>query len=265
MFLNGDSVYIKREDSNEWKGPCTVIGQDGQQVLVKFGGFLHRVHTCRIRIAKPRVAEDVEIQPSTFNQPSADTSVVPNIPTQHIPDSSDSDDDRVAPDPPPHVNLPPPTPSLPSSLVQATFTPPLQSVAVQPPLQPTVQPSLTSPHAALPFRNEQLENFSSNIPAASNLRVNDIVEIRTTDNANPHIVKVMSLSGKRKGKYKNSWNVTTVEGTVKEVDFDRNVTSWKLVDIDSSNHDEYFCDELFLASRQEETKNGQGQRTSIMG
>ena len=27
-FLNGDTVYIKRADSDEWKGPGTVIGQD---------------------------------------------------------------------------------------------------------------------------------------------------------------------------------------------------------------------------------------------
>ena len=35
--MTGDSVFYKRNNSNEWKGPGTVIGQDGQQVLVKHG------------------------------------------------------------------------------------------------------------------------------------------------------------------------------------------------------------------------------------
>ena len=43
-YFTGDIVYYKRNDSNEWKGLGTVIGQDGQQVLVKHGGPYGRVH-----------------------------------------------------------------------------------------------------------------------------------------------------------------------------------------------------------------------------
>ena len=43
-YFTGDCVYIKKKDSNRWSGPGTVLGQDGQQVLVKIGGFYHRVH-----------------------------------------------------------------------------------------------------------------------------------------------------------------------------------------------------------------------------
>ena len=45
-YFTGDIVYYKRNNSNEWKGPGTVIGQDGQQVLVKHGGSYVRVHPC---------------------------------------------------------------------------------------------------------------------------------------------------------------------------------------------------------------------------
>jgi hypothetical protein len=36
-FLNGDVVYYKRKNSRKWKGPATVLGKDGQQVLLKHG------------------------------------------------------------------------------------------------------------------------------------------------------------------------------------------------------------------------------------
>ena len=47
-FFTGDIVYYKRNNSNEWKGPGTMIGQDGQQVLVKHGGSYVRIHPCRL-------------------------------------------------------------------------------------------------------------------------------------------------------------------------------------------------------------------------
>ena len=48
-LVNGDEVFYKRNESNEWKGPGIVIGRDGKQVLVKHGGTYVRVHTCRLR------------------------------------------------------------------------------------------------------------------------------------------------------------------------------------------------------------------------
>ena len=44
----GDSVYYKRNSSNEWKGPAVVVGRDGKQVLIKHGGIISRVHVCRV-------------------------------------------------------------------------------------------------------------------------------------------------------------------------------------------------------------------------
>ena len=51
-YFTGDSVYYKRADSRKWKGPGKVIGQDGQQVLIKHGGTYVRVHPCRIILEK---------------------------------------------------------------------------------------------------------------------------------------------------------------------------------------------------------------------
>ena len=51
-YITGDSVLYKRNDSNEWHGPGTVIGQISQQVFVKHGSFHIRVHSCRLQLVK---------------------------------------------------------------------------------------------------------------------------------------------------------------------------------------------------------------------
>ena len=48
-FFQNDEVYYKREFSDRWKGPATVIGQDGKQVFIRHGGNVVRVHPCKLR------------------------------------------------------------------------------------------------------------------------------------------------------------------------------------------------------------------------
>ena len=64
-YFTGDSVYYKRLNDRKWHGPASVLGQDGQQVLVKHGGVYVRVHPCRLaleneRYQKPKVPEGDE-------------------------------------------------------------------------------------------------------------------------------------------------------------------------------------------------------------
>ena len=47
-FENGDNVYYKRENSNKWKGPGKVIGQDGKVVIIKHGIYTVRAHSSRV-------------------------------------------------------------------------------------------------------------------------------------------------------------------------------------------------------------------------
>ena len=72
------------------------------------------------------------------------------------------------------------------------------------------------------------------------------------DNPVSQIAKLLSLGGKRKGKFTNTWNVQHSTG-LSVVNFDTDVLSWEDLFIDSANFDEVICDEIFLAERQDET------------
>ena len=47
-FNNGDPVHYKRRKISGWGGPATVLGQDGQFVLVRHGSSCFRVHPCQL-------------------------------------------------------------------------------------------------------------------------------------------------------------------------------------------------------------------------
>ncbi|XP_067658382.1 uncharacterized protein [Haliotis asinina] len=42
-FVNGEKVYYRRPDSIKWRGPATVIGQEGVVVFARHGGALNRL------------------------------------------------------------------------------------------------------------------------------------------------------------------------------------------------------------------------------
>ena len=52
LFDSQDFVYYKR-DNNRWKGPATVIGQEGRLVFIPHGGEVSRIHPCKLRKPKP--------------------------------------------------------------------------------------------------------------------------------------------------------------------------------------------------------------------
>ena len=60
-YMTGDRVYFKRPNSNCWKGPGTVIGRDGQQILVKQSSNYVRVHPCNLQHIKESEITNVEL------------------------------------------------------------------------------------------------------------------------------------------------------------------------------------------------------------
>ncbi|XP_063683937.1 uncharacterized protein LOC134818355 [Bolinopsis microptera] len=57
-YCSGDLVYFKRS-KKFWYGPATVIGQVANQVLIKHGGHIVRVHPCKV-VLKSRAKEQIE-------------------------------------------------------------------------------------------------------------------------------------------------------------------------------------------------------------
>ena len=45
----GCQVYYKRDSEDRWRGPARVIGKDGKVYILRHGGYIVRVHICRIR------------------------------------------------------------------------------------------------------------------------------------------------------------------------------------------------------------------------
>ena len=45
-YITGDKVYYKSANDRWWKGPDSVLGQDGHQVLVKHSSHYINVHPC---------------------------------------------------------------------------------------------------------------------------------------------------------------------------------------------------------------------------
>ena len=72
-YFTNDKVYYKRQDSKNWKGPGVVLGQEGQQVLVKHGGVYIRVHPCRLSLVKETfVGGDSNEMQANFGEPKTE-------------------------------------------------------------------------------------------------------------------------------------------------------------------------------------------------
>ena len=66
QYKTGDSVFYKRDNCNEWKGPGTVIGQDGKVVLIRHGSNCMRVHSSRVLAKSYKICKnDSEREEST--------------------------------------------------------------------------------------------------------------------------------------------------------------------------------------------------------
>ena len=68
------TVYYKRQNYKGWKGPAVVLGQDGQNVLVRHGGAFYRVHPCHllklgvdVNNGHRSVVSDVQSSPPVYN------------------------------------------------------------------------------------------------------------------------------------------------------------------------------------------------------
>lgn len=85
IYFNGDDVFYKRDDSNRWKGPGRVVGQDGTKLLIKIPTGLISVHKCRVMLTSD--AEENRLKNVH------DEVIVPNVNETAVNQLSRNDDD----------------------------------------------------------------------------------------------------------------------------------------------------------------------------
>ena len=58
IYENGDAVFYRRKGYKGWKGPATVLGKDGQNILLRHGGGNYKVHPSHLmKKDRPTVKE----------------------------------------------------------------------------------------------------------------------------------------------------------------------------------------------------------------
>ena len=197
-YFSGDKVYYKRLLTKKWKGPAVVLGQDGQQVLVKHGGIYVRVHPCRLRLARERPPDPAI--PKSDNQRGQGATAVDDLST----DVSDLEcsDSEVGP-------------------TDTDSEPSADPIA---PVPAPVRPGI-------PSKNNVNQNVTS-----SRLRKNMWVQFRMPDDGSWIKSKLISRSGKCSGKYRNEWNTEGSDGERKVIDFDRDVMEWREMPADANEN-----------------------------
>ena len=74
-YLTGDNVYYKQAANPEWHGPAKVLGQDGQQVLLKHGSFYRKAHPCQLQLCNIPVNEQLSINKKQSENSEANDSM----------------------------------------------------------------------------------------------------------------------------------------------------------------------------------------------
>ena len=205
VILNGDKVFYKRKDANKWRGPAILLGRDGQQFLLKHGGFYIRVHPCRLRLARDKLQQ------------------------VNTPHSSDSDAEQDA------TSAVSPASELAASDVQTEFPDNAVSLPQSPSDNTLYDTSLkTDNPASSDFTNssnsQELHPQTKITTELSSLRKGDVVSLQMKEKYQWDTVRLHSRSGKVTGKWKNSWNVEYPDKSIRSIDFQGDVPQWKYIE-----------------------------------
>ena len=204
-YVSGDSVYYKRNDASEWHGPGKVLGQDGQQVLVKHGSYYVRVHPCRLRLIHQEPTKNATItrdansnlDGNKINNNNDDYVVAAPTPTHDgsslNPNGSTEGNDNL---------LGNTQPELPSQ----------QGNSNNPTVSAEEHNLPNSTQTDVPIENRGNAMDPSLLKQGMNIRYTNRDGINV-------MARIDSRAGKANGKYPHWWNTTEYDGTQKAVDF----------------------------------------------
>ena len=94
----GHKVYYKRNGSEKWRGVAKIVGFDGETVLVKEGGLISKVHSCRIVLENAEFANDDMIETSELSDENTQRkgTVDAIVADENTDDDEDDDNDHCA-------------------------------------------------------------------------------------------------------------------------------------------------------------------------
>ena len=96
-YCSGDIVFFKRDNRKFWYGPAIVVGHIANQVLIKHGGYIVRVHPCKVVLkekADAQIEDSAEIRQETSRK--AVTPVTESRPeSRHEEDCSDEEPEET--------------------------------------------------------------------------------------------------------------------------------------------------------------------------
>ena len=224
MYVNGDKVYYIHRDDTKWRAPAIVLGQDGQQILLKHGGFYFHTHHCRVQHVNPISDKPLEPQAiSTLKTTSLsvkDLHVAPNLIA-----SSDSEDEGKTLD---AQEIPFSTPCNASSVPHPPTTSRKSDTLHHSPCkyQCTVTVPAYDLNSSLPERSRSLPSTTSSAirtrkssvdPDLSSLKKGILTSVQLNNDTVDmprHLFRLLSHSSKSTGRYAYSWNIQDESGNV---------------------------------------------------
>ena len=225
-YSNGDLVYYKRNDCETWKGRGSVIGQDGQRILIKHGSSYVRVHSCRLQMVERNGVNVLDRDKDVQNKELERNVDLPKIQSMNIEASdSDNDDDYNV-----SLNngiLPEVNENNTESSVQNEDNEVVEndhdSIQVH---QEGGEDVTFDANQAVNHSNEEHEEQGCH-DSSVRPKLNQFADCQLTDSNNWKHFQILSRAGKAKGKYDSWYNVRDVEnGTVDCVDWN-NIHKWK--------------------------------------
>ena len=207
-YLTGDSVFYKRNDSHRWRGPGNVLGQDGQQILIRHGGVYIRAHPCRVIFAK---GNNQNLDPNdNLEEPSSlitDSDKRKENVLPHDDESSVSSDDEARNE----------TSSIADDASNNIFEPATNSANI-------LEPAENSANILEPAVNSEKSSEYSAVISLPKPKQN----IKYVMNGCDEWVQgsVVSRAGKASGKYKYLMNINEND-KIKEIDFEKDISKWE--------------------------------------
>ena len=215
-YLPGHKVYYHRQGALEWRGPASVLGKDGQIVLLKHGGYF-RVHPCRLTLV-----------PKSGMEVSSSSSALDTVPFQPPPPLKSSlvydADDSLDQVPEQQFDQAPtssPVAEVQTPLILGIHAPVTNETP--PPVGrtgPIIESSpfsvgRTDPISETPPLSVDHTNSISETSVCQlrthKLAPGDLIKITNKDSST-NILKIHSRSGKATGIHAHSWNVTDASG-----------------------------------------------------